>query len=107
MATTDLAQVTAVADIEIDGELLWVSPGVNAGGRYWALLTPSDLRAGVVTEHEDGTADAVVGTVARPAVSVQAAAEWVVAVLRGAWPCSCGCGRPFHQHNPNVKDGAL
>jgi hypothetical protein len=104
----DLSQVTTVADIVVDGEKLWVSPGVNRHGRYWALLTPTDLRAGVVTEHADGTADAVVGTVARPAVSVQAAAQWVVAVLRGegSFPCPCGCGRPFHQHNPNARDGA-
>ncbi|MEU1506481.1 hypothetical protein [Kitasatospora sp. NPDC005748] len=105
MATTDLAQVTAVADIEIDGELLWVSPGVSAGGRYWALLTPSDLRAGVVAEHADGTADAVIGTVTQPARSVQAAAVLVVAALRGL--CPCGCGYPLHKHNPNATDGAL
>jgi hypothetical protein len=105
----DLSSVTEVADIVLDGEPLWVSPGLSEHGRYWALLTPADLRAGVVTEHADGTADAVVGTVARSAVSVQAAAEWVVAVLRGdrSFLCPCGCGRPFHQHNPNAKGGAL
>jgi hypothetical protein len=104
----DLSQVTGVAEITVDGEELWVSPGLSGSGRYWSLLTPTDLRAGVVTEHADGTADVVVGTVAQHVESVQAGAEWVVAVLRGdaGFLCPCGCGRPFHQHNPNTTDGA-
>jgi hypothetical protein len=102
----DLSQVTGVGEIVVDGEMLWVSPGLNKRGRYWALLTPGDLRAGVVAEHADGTADAVVGTVTRSMASVQAAAEWVVEVLRGAVLCPCGCGYPFHKHMPPVSDGA-
>ncbi|MQS14478.1 hypothetical protein F7Q99_19970 [Streptomyces kaniharaensis] len=106
MITMDLTSVTGVADIVVDGERLWASSGVNGCGRFWALVTPADVRAGVVTEHADGTADAVVGTVSRHVESVQAAAEWVVAVLRGAVLCPCGCGYPFHKHVPIASGGA-
>ncbi|GAA2838104.1 hypothetical protein RMN57_12960 [Kitasatospora sp. CM 4170] len=97
---TDLVSVTGVAEIVVDGELLWVSPGLSEHGRYWALFTPADVRVGVVTEHADGTADVVVGTETWPAGSVQAAAERAVAVLRGAFPCHCGCGRDHREHTP-------
>ncbi|MFB7672889.1 hypothetical protein ACFC26_15925 [Kitasatospora purpeofusca] len=80
-ADDDLATITGVADIVIDGEPLWVSPGLTPAGRYWALMTPAHLSAGVVTERPDG-ADAVVGTVTTHAPTVQAAAHLVVAALR-------------------------
>ncbi|MGA5820914.1 hypothetical protein ACPC54_23975 [Kitasatospora sp. NPDC094028] len=81
---TDLAEVTAVADVVIDGTLLWVTPGQTPTGRFWALLTPSHLLAGVVLELADGSFDAQVGTRCTHAASAQAAALAIVAALRGA-----------------------
>jgi hypothetical protein len=94
----NLVSVTGVTEIVVDGERLWVSPGMNKQGRYWALSTPADVPAGVVTEAPDGSADATVRTVAHHTESVQEAARWVVAALRGELKCPCGCNLPIHQH---------
>ncbi|MEV7770461.1 hypothetical protein [Kitasatospora sp. NPDC086791] len=103
---TDLRTVSTETEIVVDGELLWVSPGRNEHGRYWALSTPSEVPAGVVTEALDGSADAVVKTVAWHGKSVQEAACWVVAALRGELTCPCGCSQPIHQHDTKTKGRA-
>ncbi|MGW2371774.1 hypothetical protein [Kitasatospora sp. NPDC001683] len=102
---TDLRTVTAEAEIVVDGEELWVSPGQNKHGLYWALSTPSEVPVGVVTLSLDGSAGAAVRTVAWHGKSVQDAACWVVAALRGELTCPCGCG-PIHQHDARTKEQA-
>jgi hypothetical protein len=79
----DLAEVTGVADVVVDGALLWVSPGRTPIGRFWALFTPAHLLAGTVVELADGF-DAAFGTRHTHTETAQAAAEAVVAALRGA-----------------------
>ncbi|MET8624579.1 hypothetical protein ABZW30_12615 [Kitasatospora sp. NPDC004669] len=81
---SDIAEITGVADVVIDGTALWVSPGITPTGRYWTLFTPSHLLAGVVVELEDGSFDAVIGTRTAHADSAQDAAVAIVAALRGA-----------------------
>ncbi|MEV8324613.1 hypothetical protein [Kitasatospora sp. NPDC056731] len=81
---TDLATVAGVADVVIDGALLWVSPGQTPAGRYWALFTPAHLLAGTVVEMSDGSFDAMIGAGAAHATTAQDAAVAVVASLRSA-----------------------
>lgn len=48
----DLAEVTKTTDIVVDGHTLWVRPGFAGGGRFWQLLTPADVRVGMVVERD-------------------------------------------------------
>lgn len=51
-AMVDLAEVTKVADITVEGHPLWVRPGATEDGRYWQFLTPTDVRVGMVVERD-------------------------------------------------------
>lgn len=78
----DLSSITGVADIVLEGEPLWVCPGVTPAGRFWALSTPAGVRAGLVAEH-DGVFEAV-GCGCSPCATATDAARLIVASLRGA-----------------------
>lgn len=46
----DLAEVIVTAEVQIDGHELWVRPGCTCGGRYWQLLSTTDVPLGMVVE---------------------------------------------------------
>ncbi|MFE6489588.1 hypothetical protein ACFVGN_42585, partial [Streptomyces sp. NPDC057757] len=61
IAISNIAEITGVADVTINGTDLWVSPGQTPAGRYWTLFAAVDNRlAGVVVEH-GGLFEAVLG----------------------------------------------
>lgn len=74
----DLAKVTKVTDIVVDGHTLWVRCGETESGRYWQFLTSSDMRVGMVVER-----DGALVPVFEPAV--MGAIRLIVTGL-----CSCG-----------------
>jgi len=78
--TFDLSEVTETTDVVIDGHTLWVRPGATANGRYWQLLTPSDVRVGMVIER----GGALVAVFESPAMDV---VRQLVIDL-----CNCGLG---------------
>jgi hypothetical protein len=79
----DLSAVTTVGDIVLDGEPLWVCPGVTTTGRYWALMTRDNVSVGVVAEL-DRLFKAVGSGIIAEAGTATDAALLLVAALRGA-----------------------
>jgi hypothetical protein len=84
----DLAEITETTEVVIDGHTLWVRPGSTAGGRYWQLLTTSDVPVGMVVERCsrcDGAAvsqfEALVSVSGGPLASATDAARLVLAEL--------------------------
>jgi hypothetical protein len=77
----DLAEVTTTADVKIDGHSLWVRPGRTAAGRFWQLLSVSDVPLGMVVERisADGVLfEALVPSAAGPSVSSVDAVRLIV-----------------------------
>lgn len=77
----DLAEVTATAEVQLDGHELWVRPGCTCGGRYWQLLTTGDVPLGMVVERRSAAGtlfEALVPASAGPSVSSLDAVRLVV-----------------------------
>lgn len=103
----DLAEVKVESELVIEGHLLWVTPGVTEGGRYWQLSTPNRVPVGMVAERllpaADGTVLAVFEALGPWALAPAATAMWAAVEIVDALAtplCPCGCGKPADKHNP-------